>query len=319
MLAMNQPPPLGLLFVVLLFASLSLRAQTVGETEYGRASYYSDAFQGSETSYGEKYDKNKLTAAHRRFPYNSRVRVTRLDNNRSVVVRIIDEGPLIRGRVVELSKAAAGQLRMTNENTVEVKVELLEIPGQNTVNNGSRSQAGSDSRIRDQQLPRSYNSNVLPPTRDRLPEVVVTTRAPTTQSYGTNNNRGTSGRPSVDYYAPSWERSVESYPQVGKEFQEYGLYKIDIRKPVGGNFGVQVAAVSTYENALSAVANYQARSFDNILVSIEPGPRGKTFRIILGPFLDESSAKRYQRDLRQRYKIKGFTVRLDAQTTPINR
>ena len=83
---------------VFFLLTISLNAQ-----EYGLASYYDDAFQGRKTAYGETYDKDKLTAAHKKHPKGTRLRITRLDNKQSVVVKVNDKGPYIKGRVVDLS------------------------------------------------------------------------------------------------------------------------------------------------------------------------------------------------------------------------
>ena len=82
------------------------------ETVLGRgsASYYASKFNGRRTASGERFDNSDLTAAHRSLPFGSRVLVTNLANQRSVVVRINDRGPHIGGRVIDLSRAAAARI-----------------------------------------------------------------------------------------------------------------------------------------------------------------------------------------------------------------
>lgn len=89
------------------------------------ASYYADKFQGRPTASGERFDNGKLTAAHRALPFGSRVRVTNLTNGRSVTVRINDRGPFIKGRVIDLSLAAARRIDMVRAGVVAVRVELV--------------------------------------------------------------------------------------------------------------------------------------------------------------------------------------------------
>ncbi len=91
----------------------------------GRASYYGPGFQGKKTASGERFDMNALTAAHRRLPFGTRVRVTNLDNGKSVVVRINDRGPFKKSRVIDLSLAAARKIGMTATGTARVKLEVL--------------------------------------------------------------------------------------------------------------------------------------------------------------------------------------------------
>jgi rare lipoprotein A len=92
----------------------------------GRASYYSNEFAGSRTASGEAFDPQELTAAHRTLPFGSRVRVTNQNNGRSVVVRINDRGPFSRGRLIDVSHAAAEHIGMIRSGHAEVSLELVE-------------------------------------------------------------------------------------------------------------------------------------------------------------------------------------------------
>jgi rare lipoprotein A len=91
----------------------------------GIASYYADEFNGRRTASGETYDMHDLTAAHRTLPFNTRVRVTNLANNRSVVVRINDRGPFVGDRIIDLSLRAAQELSMIGPGTARVSLEIL--------------------------------------------------------------------------------------------------------------------------------------------------------------------------------------------------
>lgn len=96
------------------------------KTMEGIASYYADDFNGKKTANGETYDMYKMTAAHRSFPFNTKVKVTNLDNKRSIVVRINDRGPFKLDRIIDLSLAAATQLGMKGAGTATVKLEVVE-------------------------------------------------------------------------------------------------------------------------------------------------------------------------------------------------
>ncbi|WP_354125318.1 MULTISPECIES: septal ring lytic transglycosylase RlpA family protein [unclassified Bradyrhizobium] len=89
----------------------------------GKASYYS--YPKGKTASGSSFDRNLLTAAHRRLPFGTRVRVIDLETNKSVVVRITDRGPWVRGRVLDLSLAAARSLGITNRGVAQVRAEVL--------------------------------------------------------------------------------------------------------------------------------------------------------------------------------------------------
>lgn len=94
--------------------------------ETGIASWYGPGFHGKSTANGEKFDKHELTAAHRTLQMPSLVRVTNLDNGRSVIVRINDRGPFKRGRIIDVSEKAAELLGFKNMGTAKVKLEVLQ-------------------------------------------------------------------------------------------------------------------------------------------------------------------------------------------------
>ena len=92
----------------------------------GVASYYGRRFHGRLTANGERFDMNAMTAAHRSLPFGTRVRVTNPRNGRSVVVRINDRGPFVRGRTIDLSRAAATRIGMISSGHARVELERLD-------------------------------------------------------------------------------------------------------------------------------------------------------------------------------------------------
>ena len=94
-----------------------------GKTQTGIASVY--AYHGSKTASGERANRHGLTAAHRTLPFGTRVKVTNKRNGRSVVVTINDRGPFIKGRIIDLSRGAAGVIGMTGSGVAPVSVEVL--------------------------------------------------------------------------------------------------------------------------------------------------------------------------------------------------
>jgi rare lipoprotein A len=91
----------------------------------GTATWYGANAQGRRTADGERFNRHALTAAHRSLPFNSHVRVTNLRNGRSVVVRITDRGPFGRGRIIDLSEAAARELDMVDRGIAPVRLERV--------------------------------------------------------------------------------------------------------------------------------------------------------------------------------------------------
>ncbi len=108
--------------------SSSSSSKSTGKVEKGQASYYADKFHGKATASGEKYDKTKLTGAHRTLAFGTVVRVTNTANGKSVDVRINDRGPFKAGRVVDVSRAAAEKLGMIQAGVINCTVEVISEP-----------------------------------------------------------------------------------------------------------------------------------------------------------------------------------------------
>jgi rare lipoprotein A len=94
--------------------------------ELGTASWYGKEFHGRKTASGETFDMNGVSAAHRTLPLGSSIRVTNLDNFKSIKVKVNDRGPFARNRVIELSYGAAKELGFAEIGTARVKIEALE-------------------------------------------------------------------------------------------------------------------------------------------------------------------------------------------------
>ena len=99
----------------------------LGWSETGIASWYGPGFHGRQAANGETYDMEAMTAAHKELPFNTWVRVESLDNGRTVEVRINDRGPFVRGRIIDLSRAAARQINMLGSGTARVRVVVIRI------------------------------------------------------------------------------------------------------------------------------------------------------------------------------------------------
>ena len=98
---------------------------TSGAYQIGKASYYGKKFHGRKTASGETFNMYALTAAHRKLPFGTKVRVTHLANGRSVVVRINDRGPFVKGRIIDLSYGAAKKIGLVQSGVAKVKLEIV--------------------------------------------------------------------------------------------------------------------------------------------------------------------------------------------------
>jgi rare lipoprotein A len=107
-------------------ASQDVEIDPHGYDQTGMASFYGAKHQGKRTANGERFNQHALTAAHRQLPFGTRVKVTNLSNEKTVVVRINDRGPHTRGRLIDLSREAAEQLGMLRNGTARVRMQAID-------------------------------------------------------------------------------------------------------------------------------------------------------------------------------------------------
>lgn len=305
-----------LLILGLLSLTTTLSAQLVGETENGLASYYSNEYQGAETAYGVIYDRNDLVAAHRLYPQNSVVKVRNAENGKTVNVRIIDKGPFIRGRIIELSERAAANIGLLGKETVPVELTLISTPDQ-----AARLAVVEAAPV------------VVPDVVVAQPQVELATPATTDRPVATPQPApSTSPAPAAaPPKKPAAAQTSAPAPTVSAAAAQVkatpvskgtltrtetfspGIYKIELLKPPAGDFGVQVGSFIDLDGAMDKVAQLQSKWFDNILIErFGTGP-GSIFKVILGPFETQKSAAHYASDLKSRYKINGFTVDISGK------
>ena len=114
---------------------ITKQGTTKNQQEHGKASYYGSNYgTNRKTASGKPYDKKKLTAAHKTLPFGTIVRVTNKKNGKTVDVEINDRGPFIKGRVIDLSVAAAQELDMMDSGVISVSVDIIEVPGEKQEN-----------------------------------------------------------------------------------------------------------------------------------------------------------------------------------------
>ncbi|RMF30727.1 MAG: septal ring lytic transglycosylase RlpA family protein [Bacteroidetes bacterium] len=264
------------------------------KTQYGQASYYHDKFHGTKTASGETYNKNDLTAAHKTLPFGTMVKVTRLDNNKSVTVRINDRGPFDPGRIIDLSRRAAEEIGLIQDGVARVKVEVVSKP--------AKKSPKTDTRVT---------------TYSEEPKKISTSPAPKDEL----TPRGGS-QPSSPAKTQTSNRTSEASKQTSgkavlvtqKNYQPTGLFKIQLEMPTNKGYGVQVSAFSQQEGLFREIARLQGMSFKDIFVMIESDDFGVVnYKVILGNFDTRDKAENYKRSLAKRYKLQGFVVDLGAR------
>lgn len=254
------------------------------QVESGLAACYSDQFQGRATASGEKYDKEKLTAAHRDLPFGTLLRITRTDTKKSVVVRVNDRGPFTKGRIVDLSRKAGNDLGIKNDEKVQVEVKL------------------------EKNNPAATTTVVTPPST-----TIVTNGAEATPPVDDKpkvaSMKDLKGKtPTTDNPKPSSTSPVHvSVPPK----EEGDLYKIQVLKVEDKGFGVQIGNFSSYENMMKQANSLQDGYFKNLLMKEAEGKKGeKAYKLLLGPFPNKATADSYQDNLKKKHKISGFVVDL---------
>lgn len=117
-------------FLILASLLISVSSFATKRTFYGKASWYGGKFHGRTTASGEIYDMNKLTAAHKKLPFGTILKVTNLGNGKTIQVKVNDRGPFVRGRILDVSKKAAADLGFTKKGVTNIKAEIMFLPGE---------------------------------------------------------------------------------------------------------------------------------------------------------------------------------------------
>ncbi len=228
--------------------------------ETGVASWYGPTFYGRKTANGEVFDAEAMTAAHRTLPMPVNVRVTNLDNGKSVVLRVNDRGPFAKGRIIDVSEAAAKLLDFYGKGTARVRVTYL-----------------TNAEI---------NGRVPPPP---TPTVIATAvaAAPTAKvdAGALDIVPGAAVAPPVK--VASMPIAAPSLPIPAPNLEPTGqVTKVPV--PAVTNLYVQAGAFSTYENASRLIARLGPSS--GLKVSTIEREGRKLFRVRAGPFSDVAQA-----------------------------
>ncbi len=208
--------------------------ETYDYSETGIASWYGAEFQGRPTANGETFDKNELTAAHRTLQMPSLVKVTNLDNGRSLVVRINDRGPFVRGRVIDLSQRAASLLGYIGRGTARVRLDLLADESKAIAMAARRGQSTVGMEV-------AMNERPAPLTSPAYQQVAAASPAPQPHIPGHVKNGAFFPDPVVEQEAI---RPTSLYIQVGAFSQEANAQDLASRLRTFGNAQIHPALIS---------------------------------------------------------------------------
>lgn len=247
----------------------------------GVASWYGQRFHGKPTSTGETYDMYQMTAAHPTLPLPSYARVTRLDNGRSVVVRVNDRGPFLRGRLIDLSYLAASKLGYVGKGHAEVEVELL-----------NPADAGKGRTLTAQPAVKTV------PVQARTLPAISLARAEL-------DLPGDEGAPADKELAPAEAPRADGRAGAagsnGVDAGPSAPMPAPARRAAEGDSGwfLQLGVFRQLDNALRVQREQMARSTPSD-PPVELVQRGDQYRVLLGPYADEADARAVAADIGQR-------------------
>ncbi len=232
----------------------------------GIASWYGPDFHGKLTANGEVFDQNAVSAAHKTLPLPSLVRVTNLENGRSLVVRVNDRGPFVNGRIIDLSRRAAQLLGMEARGTAKVRVQILA--------DESRSLAAS--------LKREDGGGA---TVAAAPRAEVVAEAPPQPS-----GRGSTSRPVQASLAGGAPASPMAHMDAATQAAERTIGQVDQVAVHPTNIYVQVGSFSRYDNAQRLSDRLAAIGKAQIQPAVINGQ--KVYRVRFGPAASVDEADR---------------------------
>lgn len=278
-------------------------------SQTGLAAWYGEEANGNTTAIGEQFDPNALTAAHPTLPIPSYVRVTNLANGRQLVVRVNDRGPYTSGRIIDLSKAAADRLNLSN-NT-KVKVDFISVAP-----DGTLSGPGTVGTVVAKQ------SYALPPRpdldsgsgMDTQMQQAAPVAAPATQSMDSGSMNGndtipvaSSGRSggflgAPQPLAPGVLEGSEPQPVISAPTAAPVVASAAAASSANGSYVVQVGALSNAERAQS----WQQQLSQQFGVPGKVDANGAVYRVQLGPFSSRQQAAQLQQRLASEAQQQSF-------------
>lgn len=259
--------------------------------ETGIGSWYGEQFHGRATANGEVFDMNEVTAAHTTLPMPSLVRVTNMENGRSIVVRVNDRGPYVNGRVIDLSRRSAQLLGYDRQGTAKVRVQYI---GPAPLADGTTAVASAAQRSGNEERPSASPrgavvSEALPPPssprgnnaarNSSSPNVVdaATSSQPSSVQIMANTNQGPAA-------APASSNTPRGNPNA--ELARQPVQTVSV--PGTKNIYVQVGAFTQHENASRAAASIS--NYGRVGISSRVVNNQEFFRVRLGPYDQVSSA-----------------------------
>lgn len=276
------------------FAQNTASASQEGET--GIAMYYADYLHGQSTALGEIYNKYELTCSHMYHPKGTLLKVTRLDNNKTVTVRVNDRGNFQNNVIIDLSWAAAMELDLIKLGKAWVKVENAGYSNLNPVN--PNREVLSDRGVS------SYDYN-----NPTLNNSQLTTKSGYINDYYRSNTTTTS-----DPNKPTWDNLTAKNPYATSNPQSYETTARSAAMSstaLNSGYGIQVGSYTVYDNAERQVENLRNSGVSNTYIKESYSSSGAMlYRVVIGSFTSRADATSFLQRLRTSYIADGIVMSL---------
>ncbi len=258
----------NLLFLLTMtsFISTSLWAQT-GYVQEGKASFYADKFEGRTTASGERYSHSRNTCAHLTLPFGTLVKVTNMENNQTVVVRVNDRGPFVANRIIDLSRSAAEKLGFVDKGLADVRIEVIDEEGK------VMAMAQQPSKVQTTPTPQKPVESTPPASKPvqtaKQPERVEPAPKPSDPT----------------------PKAVVSSPMDDSAIELYEL-KVTRQRPSG--FSVQIGSYKELVNLLRIADDLKSSLKKDVRVQVAEVNGDKIYRLMVGEFNSRHEADAFK-------------------------
>jgi rare lipoprotein A len=264
-------------FIVLLTICLTpilLTAQT-GYVQEGKASFYSDKFEGRTTASGERYSHAKSTCAHLTLPFGTLVRVTNLANSQSIVVRVNDRGPFVANRIIDLSRSAAEKLSFLDLGIADVRVEVIDEEG--------KVMAQTPAPLRVDKQPETPPVKRIESESQQQAQVV------------------TPPQRREEVAPPKPEPNPISTPPTQAESSEIELYDLKVTRQKPAGFTVQIGSYKELVNLLRIADDLKTSLKKEVRVQVANINGEKIYRLMVGEFKTRRDADIFKKQAAEYY------------------
>jgi len=280
---------------ILSILALNLFVLGLWAQETGKADIFSDEFQGSWTASQTTYNKDEFVAAHKSYEFGTILKVMVAGQDRAINVRVVDRGPFKFGYVVTLSRAAANELGLKDDDKRDVTIFVAKEQGLATMPQAEQSAPAT---------PRQTQTVVSSPVQ--------------TQIITTTPTQSTIITPNTEFVGKGQVTNVEVGAEYSKSTVNKPVETVTTVSPVSPRvissnvgFGLQVGSFIDYNNAMNEMSSLQNRDINNILLNTIVNSQGKTvYKLIIGPFSDRIEVEQYKALEPQKYNNQAFIVDL---------